>query len=218
MRRGIVHESPEAYSSVMNSQHWDDIYTRKTAKGVSWHRPHLETSLEWIRFSAPSLESRIIDIGGGASTLIDDLLALGYSNLSVLDVSKVALDEARARITAHPDGIAWIQGDVTSVTLPPDRYDIWHDRAVFHFLTDANDRNRYVQAATNAVKVGGFLIVATFALDGPITCSGLPVVRYSSETLVSQFPAFEGIDTRHEAHRTPTGVIQSFVYCLLKKV
>src|SRR5262249_19062324 len=113
----------------MSSQHWDEIYTRKSSKGVSWYRSHLEVSLEWIRSSASSLESRIIDIGGGASTLVDDLSMLGYRNLSVLDISQIALDEASGRIATHPDGIVWIQGDITSVTLPPDHYDLWHDRA-----------------------------------------------------------------------------------------
>jgi len=200
-----------------SSQHWDDMYTRKTSKGVSWYRAHLETSLEWIRSSAPSLESRIIDIGGGASTLVDDLSALGYRNLSVLDISQIALDEAKGRIAAHGNRIVWIQGDITSVTLPPHHYDLWHDRAVFYFLTNANDRASYVETATESVKVGGFLIVATFSMDGPPTCSGLPVIRYSSDALASQFPAFELLDDRKEAHRTPAGAFQDFVYCLMKK-
>jgi SAM-dependent methyltransferase len=213
-----VHERLQAYSPAMgSSQHWDDMYTRKTSKGVSWYRAHLETSLEWIRSSAPSLESRIIDIGGGASTLVDDLSALGYRNLSVLDISQMALDEAKGRIAAHGSRIVWIHGDITSVTLPADHYDLWHDRAIFHFLTDANDRNSYVKTATRSVKAGGFLIVATFATDGPSTCSGLPVARYENDTLAAQFPAFELVDSRHEAHRTPLGAIQNFIYCLLKK-
>jgi SAM-dependent methyltransferase len=214
----FVRESVEAYIHVMSSRHWDDMYTRKTSKGVSWYRAHLETSLEWIRSSTPSLESRIIDIGGGASTLVDDLWALGYRNLSVLDISDVALNEAKVRIAAYPDRIVWIPGDVTSVKLPSDTYNLWHDRAVFHFLTEANNRNSYVKTATGSVRPGGFLIVATFALDGPPTCSGLPVARYSGDTLVAQFPAFRLVDSRHESHRTPSGAIQNFTYCLMKKV
>jgi len=202
----------------MSSRHWDDIYTRKTSKGVSWYRAHLETSLEWIRTSTPSLESRIIDIGGGASTLVDDLCELGYRNLSVLDISEIALNEARVRIAAYSDRIDWIHGDVMTVTLPSDPYDLWHDRAVFHFLTDVNNRGSYVNTATRSVNPGGFLIVATFAMDGPPTCSGLPVARYSSDTLVAQFPAFKLVDSRHESHRTPSGAIQNFTYCLMKKV
>lgn len=199
------------------SEHWNEMYTRKTSKGVSWHRAHLETSLAWIQARVPDHQSRIIDVGGGASTLVDDLSAMGYRNLSILDISNVALNEAKSRLPASADGIVWIEGDITSLDLPADHYDLWHDRASFHFLADESDRKRYVNAATRSVRDGGFLIVATFATDGPSTCSGLPVTRYSSDSLVSQFAGFEMLETRNETHQTPWDATQSFVYCLMKK-
>lgn len=199
------------------SKHWDDIYAQKALNEVSWYRRHLETSLEWIRFTGLSTDAQIIDVGGGASTLVDDLVALHYRNVSVLDISRVALDEAKQRLGGDSAKVQWIEGDITSVKLPPGHYDLWHDRAVFHFLTKVEDRMAYLKTATQSIKSGGFLIVATFALEGPLTCSGLFVDRYSRNSLAAQFPGFEVLQSRDENHQTPSGATQKFVYLLMKR-
>ncbi len=158
--------------------HWEGIYTTKTPTGVSWYQPYASKSLELIKHTGVGTSAHIIDVGGGASTLVDDLLAEGFRHLTVLDVSSAALDAARQRIGARAaQEVAWIEADITQAVLPRLHFDVWHDRAVFHFLTDADERRRYVSAASLALKPGGHLIVATFAADGPVRCSGLNVVR-----------------------------------------
>lgn len=194
--------------------HWEKVYQTKQPDAVSWFQEHATQSLDLIRSTGISLDANVIDVGGGASTLVDDLLKSGFKNLSVLDLSANALAVARNRLGAAGDSVTWIAGDIRSVDLPKNTYDIWHDRAVFHFLTAPADRAAYVQQVMKAVKPGGHVIVATFAPDGPAQCSGLPVVRYSPDELHQTFgPTFELIEHMSEEHKTPWGSVQHFVYC-----
>ena len=199
--------------------HWETIYETKTTDSVSWYAEHLESSLRLILDTGIRKEEAIIDIGGGSSTLVDDLLALGFKDISVLDISDKALSNSRARLGDRASKINWIEADITSVNLPEDNYVVWHDRAVFHFLTDAEDRHRYIELAKRSIKVGGHVIVASFALDGPEKCSGLNVVRYSPETMHDEFGgSFELVDHHDELHHTPFGTTQKFVYCYCRRV
>jgi SAM-dependent methyltransferase len=195
-------------------QHWETVYTTKATTGVSWYAPHLDRSLELIIEAAPSPAARIIDVGGGASTLADDLLGRGYRALTVLDLSPAALAAARARLGDRAAAVTWLAGDVTTAPLPEAGYDVWHDRAVFHFLTDPEARRRYVAQALRAVVPGGHVIVATFGPDGPTRCSGLDVVRYDADGLHAEFGArFTKLGSRRDLHVTPWGTEQEFVYC-----
>ena len=143
-------------------QHWDDVYGKKAPDQVSWYRPHLERSLRFIEEARLPERAAIIDVGGGTSTLVDDLLERGYSNLTVLDISPKAIISAKERLGPRAASVSWIEADITTVSLPEHRYDFWHDRAVFHFLLDIPARRRYVAAARQAVKSGGHIVVATF--------------------------------------------------------
>lgn len=194
--------------------HWESVYSTKSPDAVSWFQAHAEESLQLIAASGVGSGAALIDVGGGASSLVDDLLAAGYRDISVLDLSAAALAAARQRLAARAGLVHWIEGDITQVDLPPARYDLWHDRAVFHFLTDPAARQRYVEQVMRAVRPGGHVIVATFAEDGPLQCSGLPVMRYSAEQLHAEFgERFQLLAERRESHRTPFGSLQRFVYC-----
>ncbi|OGS91438.1 MAG: methyltransferase [Gallionellales bacterium GWA2_60_18] len=199
--------------------HWENVYATKATDAVSWFQPHAELSLDLIKATGAGRDAGIIDVGGGASTLVDDLLAEGYSDLTVLDLSAAALEAARTRLGARENRVRWIEGDITEVELPDNRYDIWHDRAVFHFLTAPEQREAYVRTVFRAVKPGGHVIVATFAEDGPLQCSGLPVMRYRADELHDEFgEAFTLLEHRKEAHHTPSGMVQQFVYCYCRRV
>jgi 2-polyprenyl-3-methyl-5-hydroxy-6-metoxy-1,4-benzoquinol methylase len=194
--------------------HWQQIYATKKPNEVSWYRPHLDLSLDLIGRAARDPDASIIDVGGGESTLVDDLLGRGYRDVTVLDLSANALEVARQRVEAHAVHATWIRGDVTTCPLDANAYDVWHDRAVFHFLTDAGARERYVQQVAHAVRRGGHVIVATFGPDAPPKCSGLDVVRYDASSLHGEFGSrFELVDHMTESHETPWGTIQQFVYC-----
>lgn len=199
----------------MNSEaHWESVYGAKAPDQVSWFRPHLETSLAFIQRAAPDRSSRIIDVGGGESTLADDLLARGYSNLTVLDISHIAIDVTQARLGELARHVEWLTADMTKTNLPGNTYDVWHDRAVFHFLTSAGDRGAYVQKVRESVKRGGYVIVGTFGLEGPEKCSGLDVQRYDSGSLHAEFGSrFRLVDSLKELHETPFGTKQQFLYC-----
>jgi SAM-dependent methyltransferase len=198
-------------------EHWEHVYATKDASEVSWYRAHLETSLALIEGAAPDRASACIDVGGGQATLVDDLLARGYADVTVLDVSQRALDATRARLGSRGDGVRWVCGDVTEVALEEARYDVWHDRAVFHFLTDRAQRAAYVRQVARAVRVGGHVIVGTFGPAGPTKCSGLEVVRYDAGGLHDEFGArFELLEHREEVHQTPAGRGQQFVWCLCR--
>lgn len=197
-----------------SKSHWEAVYSTKSPDSVSWFQDHAEESLRLIASTRLGSEAAIIDVGGGASKLVDDLLTAGYADISVLDLSAAAMVAARQRLGAAADKVAWIEGDITQVDLPCARFDIWHDRAVFHFLTDAVSRRRYVEQVMRAVRPGGHVIVATFAEDGLEQCSGLPVMRYSADELHAEFgDGFKLLTHHREEHRTPFGRVQQFVYC-----
>lgn len=194
--------------------HWETIHREKSARQVSWYRPHLEISLRLIEEAAQSRSASIIDVGAGRSTLVDDLLARGYDNVTVLDIAQTAIDAARGRLGDDGARVRWLVGDVTKTTLSPAAYDVWHDRAVFHFLTEAADRAPYVRQVRSALKPGGFLIVGAFATGGPARCSGLDVVRYDADGLQREVgESFRLMQAIEEEHETPSGRVQPFLYC-----
>jgi SAM-dependent methyltransferase len=194
------------------------VYRTKAPTEVSWYRAHLDTSLELIAQAAPSRTSAVIDVGGGEATLVDDLLQRGYRDLTILDISSTALEATRARLGKDAQRVQWICGDATTVDLPSARYDVWHDRAVFHFLTDAAQRAGYVEQVARSVRAGGHVIVGTFGPDGPLQCSGLDVVRYDADGLHAEFGArFTLLRHVEEVHRTPMGREQAFVWCVCRR-
>jgi len=198
-------------------EHWQQVYASKRPTEVSWYQPTADCSLRMIRRVARSRDARVIDVGGGASTLVDDLLEAGYTEPTVLDVSSAALAAARARLGARASRARWLEADILSTELPSAAYDVWHDRAVFHFLTVEAERQRYVEQVHAAVRLGGHVLVATFAQDGPRRCSGLDVVRYAPGELHAEFGSdFELLASEREDHQTPWGAHQAFVYCLCR--
>lgn len=205
---------------MQSKTHWEHVYGRKSSEEVSWYQPHAQLSLDLIRRLHTGTDAAIIDVGGGASTLTDDLIDRGYRNLSVLDLSGNALAVARRRLGEERSRhVRWIEADVTSTQLAQHSIDVWHDRAVFHFLTDEASRRAYVDQVRRAVKPGGHVIVATFTPDGPVECSGLPIVQYDADSLHGEFGAtFELIGHEEEAHVTPAGRVQHFVYCYCVKL
>jgi SAM-dependent methyltransferase len=202
----------------MNSKrHWEAVYGTKTPEALSWYRPHLETSIALIERAARGKSAAIIDVGGGESTLVDDLLAQGYENVTVLDLSQTAIEVTKKRLGLAAERVHWLTADITRVELEPNTYDVWHDRAVFHFLTADEDRAAYVRNVAHAVKPGGYVIVATFGREGPEKCSGLDVVRYDAGSLHDQFGGrFRLVESSQELHRTPFGAAQPFLYCYCK--
>jgi len=199
----------------MNAQaHWQGIYTEKAPDAVSWFRPHLEQSLALTEQNTPDRSSSIIDVGAGESTLVDDLLARGYENITVLDISQAAIDANRKRLGTASERVNWLVADITKVELESSLYDVWHDRAVFHFLTSASDRAAYVRQVARSVRHRGHVIVSTFGPEGPVKCSGLDVVRYDAESLHREFGVqFRLLESSEELHKTPFGTIQQFIYC-----
>jgi len=202
----------------MNAQnHWERIYGTKAPEAFSWYQPHLELSLKIIERAAPDFSASIIDVGGGESTLVDDLLADGYKNVTVLDVSRTAIDVSKKRLGEASEHVKWLVADITKAELPSCAYDIWHDRAVFHFLTAIDERRAYVRQVAHAVKPRGHVIVSTFGPEGPTKCSGLDVVRYDADSLHEEFGVhFHLLDHSEELHRTPLGTVQQFLYCLCR--
>jgi SAM-dependent methyltransferase len=198
--------------------HWERVYQTKSPSSVSWYQPHAERSLDLIRECGAEPDDPIIDIGGGASILADDLLTCGFRRITVLDVSQAALQAVRDRLGARGDPVTWIVADVTTAELPQSAYRVWHDRAAFHFLTLPEERGRYVDAVRHALRPGGHVIIATFALDGPERCSGLEVMRYDPERLHDEFGRdFRLLSSVRAVHFTPTGGAQQFVYCVLMR-
>ena len=194
--------------------HWESVYGKKAPTEVSWFRPHLDTSLSLIQRVASERSAAIIDVGGGESTLVDDLLSIGYDDLTVLDISRVAMEHTERRLGSAGSLVKWLVGDITTIALAQQAYDVWHDRAVFHFLTEADQRRAYVRQVAAAVKPGGHVIVGAFGLDGPSKCSGLDVARYDAGSLHGEFgTGFRLMESRQELHPTPFGTTQPFLYC-----
>lgn len=191
--------------------HWEGVYTTKSADSVSWFQPSPEPSLKAIEALGVAPPARIVDVGGGASTLVDTLVDDGFQ-ITVLDIAEQALAIARDRLGRNTNKVDWQVADITRWQ-PTGQYELWHDRAVFHFLTDAGDRQRYLSVLNAALAPGGAAIFATFAEDGPQQCSGLPVRRYSAELLASELGSgFTLLHQMHETHHTPWGSEQSFTW------
>jgi ubiquinone/menaquinone biosynthesis C-methylase UbiE len=199
--------------------HWESIHSTKAPSQLGWYQPHSSRSLEFITRTNVGKSSQIIDVGGGASNLVDDLLAEGYAHLTVLDISSGALQIAQHRLGGLATKVDWIEADITQVVLPNQAYDVWHDRAVFHFLTQPDDRQKYLLALRCSLRSGGHVILSTFGLDGPSKCSGIEVLRYSTESLINEFGVgFELLHSAKETHRTPLGSEQQFLYCHFRRV
>jgi SAM-dependent methyltransferase len=195
------------------------VYASKTPPELSWYQPEPARSLELLDRLGIEPTSAIIDVGGGASTLVDALLDRGARNVTVLDISAAALAHARARLGARAASVAWIEADITRVDLGTGVYDVWHDRAVFHFLTDEGNRRAYVAAMSRALRTGGIALIATFAPDGPQRCSGLEVVRYDAEGLAREVGNDFALDRAvHDVHHTPTGKAQAFTFAVLRRL
>ena len=198
--------------------HWQDVYRNKASDSVSWFRPHLETSLELLEGAGLAPASRVIDVGGGASTLVDDLLDRGLTALTVLDLSSQALAVARDRLGGRAAQVTWLAQDLLSAPLPAAGFDLWHDRAVLHFLTDPDAARRYAAQAAHALRPGGHAVIGGFAPDGPERCSGLAVARRSAEDIAALMgPDFTLVAQRREQHTTPGGSPQAFAWALLQR-
>lgn len=202
----------------MNSQsHWQSIYQEKDTSKVSWFQEHADTAVRIIQQYESNKDAQIIDIGAGASPLVDDLLDHGYNNIEVLDISAEALAIAQERLGDKQNNVVWHSADILQAKLPAHHYDVWHDRAVFHFLTNEDDRQRYVEQVCHALKPGGKVVISTFGPEGPLKCSGLPIVRYSHDALHGEFGStFTLLEHGQEDHLTPDGSVQKFVYCFCK--
>ena len=201
-----------------DKQHWETVYETKPPDTVSWYSPHLETSLALIERAAPGHGAAILDVGGGASTLVDDLIGRGYRDVSVLDISTAALDIAKRRLGAAASKVDWLVTDILLAKLQPQRYDLWHDRAVFHFLTAQDRRQAYVQQLVHALKPGGHAVIASFGPEGPQRCSGLDTARYDAAALARVLgPGLTLMDSMLEMHPTPSGTNQQFLYTLFRR-
>jgi SAM-dependent methyltransferase len=197
--------------------HWQQVYQTKTEQEVSWHQDQPEPSLSMVCAATASLTAPIIDIGGGASHLVDLLLQRGYRDLSVLDISPAALARARVRLGAPAAAIDWIAADITTWT-PRRRYELWHDRATFHFMATEHDRAAYLDRLRQALLPGGHAVIATFSLQGPEKCSGLPVMRYDPETLARTLGReFTLVNSEHRLHQTPWSSVQAFQFSVFRR-
>ena len=198
--------------------HWETVYRQKAVEETSWHQPSPEMSLTMIGQTAVSVETPIIDIGGGASFLADHLLELGYRDVTVLDISRAALEQARSRLGDRSEQLNWIEADITRFR-PARQYGLWHDRAAFHFLTEAVDRQRYASVLEEALEPGGQAIIATFSPQGPKKCSGLDIVRYDAQKIGKTLgPAFRLLEQQADLHTTPAGREQRFNFFRILKI
>lgn len=199
--------------------HWDNIYTTKDHTQVSWYTAHISSSMDLIAATSLGHAARIIDVGGGASTLVDDLLEKDFKNISVLDISASALDIAKERLGSRAGEIQWRVGNILEYDFHGLEFDLWHDRAVLHFLTDVKDQKRYSEIVAATVAKGGFVVLSVFAEDGPIKCSGIEIVRYNEGELEKLLgPAFKTVLTQRSIHDTPGGTGQKFVHLISKKL
>ncbi len=197
--------------------HWEEIYKKKDSAEVSWYQPKAETSMEYIRKLKLKKSTRIIDIGGGDSFLAENLLAEGYTEITVLDISGKALDRARSRLGDKAKKITWIAEDVTAFS-PREKYDLWHDRATFHFLTEQAEVIKYKKTVNHGLKANGYLVIGTFSEKGPEKCSGINVKQYSQQELTDCFKeGFNTLECKNVDHLTPSGAIQNFSFCSFQK-
>jgi SAM-dependent methyltransferase len=198
--------------------HWEKAYQAKAVDQVSWYRAHLEISFELLVKAGLNRQARVIDVGGGASTLVDDLLDFGVRAITVVDLSPVALEIAQRRLGPRAARVSWLAADVTTLDLPEGSFDLWHDCAALHFLTAPEAARAYVQTATRAIASGGHAVIGCFAADGPETCSGLPVMRRDPADVAALFgDSFSLVESRREVHSTPGGIQQQFAYALLRR-
>lgn len=199
---------------MQTAEHWENVYRTKDFDAVSWYAPHLGESLRLIRQLAPDKTAAVVDIGAGESTLVDDLLHHHYLDLSVIDISVTAIDFSKQRLGALAEQVGWHVGDITQYDFGSKKFDLWHDRAVFHFLTDPAARQAYIELVRRSVNPGGYVLMATFGPNGPLKCSGLDVVRYDAQSLHNEFG--EGFSLQGDEltmHHTPMGTDQQFLYC-----
>lgn len=204
----------EAAASAL-ARHWDDRYASTADREASWFQARPTASLELLAVAGAGPLSALVDVGGGDSRLVDHLLAGGWRDLTVLDVSAAALTRAQSRVGATA-AVSWVTADVRAWE-PARTYDVWHDRAVFHFLVEAADRRAYVEKMRSALAPGGLVVVGTFAADGPTECSGLPVVRYDADSLVAALgDAYDEVARRRDEHRTPLGAVQPFTWVAVR--
>jgi SAM-dependent methyltransferase len=198
--------------------HWEQVYATNPIEKVGWYEPHLQPSVRWIKRLRLAADAPIVDAGGGASTLVDDLLDAGYRSITVLDVSAKALSLAKARLGTRAELVTWLCGDITSVDLPTQHYELWHDRALFHFLIELEPRWKYIDNLLKALKPGGQLIIGSFAPESPPQCSGLPVQRYSPKQLGDTLGEEFQLERQHkQPHTTPGGVEQMYLYCHFRR-
>jgi SAM-dependent methyltransferase len=198
-------------------QHWEKIYHTKMLNEVSWYQPTPQTSLDFLEQFRIPLTAKIIDVGGGDGFFIDHLLELGYTNVTVLDISEAAIERAKIRLGERADDVKWIIADAADF-VPPEKYDFWHDRAAFHFLTNDNEIRRYIATAQRNIHPGGIMVVGTFSETGPLKCSGIEIRQYSETSMTDAFgPFFEKIRCITVDHVTPFQTIQNFTFCSFRK-
>lgn len=206
------------WCEMIQKNHWENVYSTIPTEKLGWYAPHLQTSLRWVNGLFLTVDAPIIDVGGGASTFVEDLLEAGHQALTVLDISEKALASVRTRLGNRADMVTWLEADITTVDLPNNYYELWHDRAVFHFLTAFDQQQKYRDNLLKALKPGGHLIIGTFAPEAPPKCSGLPVQRYTPKQLENTLGSdFELKRHRKELHITPGGVEQMYLYCHFRK-
>ena len=200
-----------------SKQHWEKVYNTKKPAEVSWYQNYPALSMDLIAFAKIDKDQKVIDVGGGASVLVDAVLDKGFKDVTVLDISSKAIQHARERLGQRAQSVQWIEADITQFD-PPQQYDVWHDRAVFHFLTQEEDRKKYISALEKAVKAGGHVVIGTFSLEGPPKCSGLDVERYDPQKMQKELGgSFEFIKSADEIHVTPWNSEQKFTYFFFKR-
>ncbi len=199
-------------------EHWNNIYSKKNFSEVTWYQAEPKMSLSLISGLGLAKTARILDVGAGSSTLVDFLLAYGFQSISLLELSQNAFLQSKERLGDKSEKVNWLEGDVTGFKAN-EKFDLWHDRAVFHFLTNAQDQNKYIKSLNDSLKVGAFFIISTFAEDGPLKCSGLEIVRYAKDELIAKIGSnFELLDFKKETHVSPGGMEQKFNYWVFKKL
>ena len=208
------------HGTILDSKaHWDQVYSTRQPEKLGWYKPALGTSLAWIEALDLDRRDAIIDIGGGASTLVDDLVDAGFESIAVLDISEHALDASKRRLGKQSELVMWLCGDITTYRLPANRFRLWHDRALLHFLLDPADREDYRNNLLSALQPGGHVIIGVFAPDAPSKCSGLPVQRYDADQLSAFLgDPFELVEHKRELHVTPGGVEQMYCYCRFRRL